>query len=113
MTIALLVQMGMAWLLQDELSFVKLAIKASIFQVFWNLTGPFIMGAIASSDTAGKVAVLIPAAQTAGFFLGPTIAVQFMTPDSFVAANLTTIVCCGIALLIFVPLAARLKAAGH
>ena len=112
-TVALVVQIVMAWLLQGELSFVELAIKASIFQVFWNLTGPFIMGAIAASDTAGKVAVLIPAAQTAGFFLGPTIAVQFMSPGSFSAANLTTVVCCGIALLMFVPLAARLRAAGH
>jgi hypothetical protein len=41
------------------------------------------------------------------------IAVAFMTEGSFVAANYTTIVCCLIALVLFVPLAARLKAAGH
>lgn len=112
-TIALLVQMVMAWLLQDQMSWIELAIKASIFQVFWNLTGPFIMGAIAVSDTTGKVAVLIPAAQTAGFSIGPLIAVAFMTEGSFLAANVTTIVCCAIALLIFLPLAGRLRAAGY
>lgn len=112
-TIALLVQMGMAWLLQDEMSWVELAVKASIFQIFWNMTGPFIMGAIAASDARGKVVVLIPAAQTAGFAIGPLIAVAFMTEGSFVAANLTTMVCCAIALAIFIPLSGRLKAAGH
>jgi hypothetical protein len=71
------------------------------------------MGAIASSDTGGKVSVLIPAAQTAGFSIGPMIAVAFMTEGSLIAANYTTIICCIIALVIFIPLAAKLKAAGH
>ena len=112
-TVALLIQIIMAWFLQGQMSWVELAIKASIFQIFWNMTGPFIMGAIASADTGGKVSVLIPAAQTAGFSIGPMIAVAFMTEGSFIAANYTTIISCAIALVIFVPLAIRLKAAGH
>jgi NAD(P)-dependent dehydrogenase (short-subunit alcohol dehydrogenase family) len=111
-TIALLGQMGVAWFIGGEMSWVDLAIKASIFQVFWNMTGPFLMGAIAASDTRGKVAVLIPAAQTSGFFIGPAIAGQFMGEMGLSAANLTAIVCCGIAVAIFIPLSARLKAAG-
>ncbi len=112
-TIALLVQMIFAWLLQGEITFIELVIKASIFQVFWNMTGPFMMGAISASDTGGKVAVLIPAAQTSGFFIGPTIAGQFMADAGLSAANWTAVVCCGVALLIFIPLSARLKAAGR
>jgi DHA1 family inner membrane transport protein len=112
-TIALLVQAGMAWFLQGEMNWLEMAIKASIFQIFWNMTGPFIMGAIASSDTSGKVSVLIPAAQTAGFSIGPVIALEFMTDGSLLAANVTTIVCCLIALVLFIPLSARLKAAGY
>ena len=111
-SVALLVQIVMAWFLQGQMSWVELAIKASIFQVFWNMTGPFLMGAIASTDKTGKVAVLIPAAQTAGFAVGPMIAVAFMTEGSFSAANYTTMICCAIALVIFVPLALRMKAAG-
>ncbi len=111
-TIALLVQLAVAWLLQGEITFVELVIKASIFQVFWNLTGPFFMGAISASDTSGKVAVLIPAAQTSGFFVGPTIAGMFMADAGLAAANWTAVVCCAIALIIFIPLSARLKAAG-
>jgi len=112
-TIALLGQMLVAWFIQGEMSWVELAIKASVFQVFWNMTGPFLMGAIAASDVGGKVAVLIPAAQTSGFFIGPSIAGAFMAERGLAAANLTAIACCGIALLIFIPLAARLRAAGH
>lgn len=112
-TIALLGQIAVAWFIKGELSWVELAIKASIFQVFWNMTGPFLMGAVAASDTGGKVAVLIPAAQTSGFFVGPAIAAQFMDSAGLSAANYTAIACCGIALAIFIPLNARLKAAGH
>ncbi len=112
-TVALLGQMAVAWFISGELSWVELAIKASIFQVCWNLTGPFLMGAIAASDVGGKVAVLIPAAQTSGFFIGPTIALQFIDQVGLSAANLTAIACCAIALAIFIPLSARLKAAGH
>ncbi|NND54803.1 MAG: hypothetical protein HKN56_07520 [Gammaproteobacteria bacterium] len=110
-TIALLAQIAVAWFIQGEITFWELVIKASIFQVFWNLTGPFLMGAIAASDTRGKVAVLIPAAQTSGFFVGPAIAAGFMDSAGLSAANLTAIVCCAIALAIFIPLAAKLKAA--
>ncbi len=111
-TIALLGQMAVVWFIQGEMSWLELVIKASIFQVFWNMTGPFLMGAIAASDTRGKVAVLIPAAQTSGFFIGPAIAGQFMAEAGLSAVNLTAIICCGIALAIFIPLSARLKAAG-
>jgi predicted MFS family arabinose efflux permease len=112
-TIALLMQMLMAWLLQGEMSWVEMAIKASIFQVFWNMTGPFFMGAIAASDTGGRVSVLIPAAQTSGFFIGPAVVGMFLESTGLAAVNYITIAFCAASLIIFIPLAARLKAAGH
>jgi predicted MFS family arabinose efflux permease len=112
-TIALLAQMVMAWLLQGEMNFAEMVIKASIFQIFWNMTGPFYMGAIAASDTGGKVSVLIPAAQTSGFFIGPAVVGMFLESYGLVAVNYITIGFCAVSLVIFIPLAARLKAAGH
>jgi len=112
-TIALLMQMAMAWLLQGEMNWIEMAIKASIFQVFWNLTGPFFMGAIAASDSGGKISVLIPAAQTSGFFIGPAVAGQFLESSGLVAVNYVTIAFCLASLLIFIPLSAKLKAAGY
>jgi predicted MFS family arabinose efflux permease len=112
-TIALLVQMVMAWLLQGEMNFYEMVIKASIFQIFWNMTGPFYMGAIAASDTGGKVSVLIPAAQTSGFFIGPAVVGMFLESNGLVAVNYITIGFCAVSLVLFIPLAAKLKAAGH
>lgn len=112
-SVALLMQIVMIWLLQGQMAWAEFAIKASIFQIFWNMTGPFIMGAIASSDTSGKLSVLIPASQTSGFFIGPTIAGAFMASDSLAPATFVGMACCAIALVIFVPLAMRLKAAGR
>ncbi len=112
-TIALLMQMAMAWLLQGEMNWIEMAIKASVFQVFWNMTGPFFMGAIAASDSGGKISVLIPAAQTSGFFIGPAVVGLFLESVGLVAVNYVTIAFCLASLLIFVPLSAKLKAAGY
>ena len=108
-TFALVVQAVAIWLLQGELSFVRFAAVASVFQIFWNMTGPFLMGTIAISDRTGKVAVLIPAAQLAGFALGPAVAAPFLTGESLVPANVVGVVCCVLAILIFVPVALRLR----
>jgi predicted MFS family arabinose efflux permease len=111
-TVALLAQMAMAWLLQGEMSWVEMAIKASVFQIFWNMTGPFFMGAIAASDSGGRISVLIPAAQTSGFFIGPAVVGMFLDSWGLAAVNYVTIAFCLLSLVIFVPLSARLKAAG-
>ncbi|MEC9375608.1 MAG: hypothetical protein VYA80_04465 [Pseudomonadota bacterium] len=108
---ALVMQMAMIFLLKGDMSWGEFALKASIFQIFWNLTGPFIMGSIAASDTTGKISVLIPAAQTTGFFVGPAIAASLLSADSLFPANIFAIVCCAISLLIFIPLSAKIKSA--
>lgn len=112
-TIALLLQMAMAWLLQGEMNWVEMAVKASVFQIFWNLTGPFFMGAITASDTSGRISVLIPAAQTSGFFIGPAIVGVFLESQGLVAVNYVTVAFCLLSLAIFIPLSAKLKAAGY
>ncbi|MBS94711.1 MAG: hypothetical protein CL799_09765 [Chromatiales bacterium] len=112
-TIALVMQIIMAWFLQGEMNLAEMAIKASIFQVFWNMTGPFLMGGIAASDSGGRVSVLMPAAQTSGFFIGPAVVGIFLEGTGLVAVTYTTIAFCAVALVIFIPLSARLKAAGY
>ena len=110
-TIALVVQMIMISLLTGDMSFLRFAATAAIFQVFWNLTGPYILATIASSDASGRAAVLIPAAQTGGFFLGPYIAAQLVTETNLFPANVVGIGGCLIALLLFVPLVMRINRA--
>jgi hypothetical protein len=72
-TVALAVQLVMVLLLRGEMSWLQFAATVAIFQVFWNMTGPYMMGTVALNDATGKVSVLIPTAQIGGFFLGPTI----------------------------------------
>ncbi len=112
-TIALLVQIAMAWLLQGEMNWIEMAVKASVFQIFWNMTGPFFMGAITASDSGGKISVLIPAAQTSGFFIGPAVVGMFLERNGLTAVNDVAIAFFITSLVIFVPLSARLKAAGY
>jgi predicted MFS family arabinose efflux permease len=112
-TIALVMQIIMAWLLQGEMNWIEMALKASVFQFFWNMTGPFFMGAIVASDTGGKISVLIPAAQTSGFFIGPAVVNIFLESVGLAAVNYVTITFCLLSLVIFVPLSAKLKAAGY
>ncbi len=108
-TVALLVQVVMIFLLQGQMSFLQFAVTAAIFQIFWNLTGPYLMGTIALSDNTGKVSLLIPTAQIGGFFLGPVIAGQFLTGQGFGPANTVAIICCLAALALFIPTALRLN----
>lgn len=107
-TIALLVQVLMISLLRGEMVWLQFLVTVATFQIFWNLNGPYVMGTIALADTSGRASVLIPAAQIGGFFLGPVIVGQFLDGTGYTAANTVAIVCCLLALVIFVPVALRL-----
>jgi len=109
-TIALLVQVAMLTLLRGEMVWLQFLLTAATFQIFWNMIGPYLMGTIAMSDTSGRAAVLIPAAQIGGFFVGPVIAGLFLTPGAgYWPANVVAIVCLLLALAIFIPIALRLN----
>lgn len=109
-TVALLVQVVMIALLQGQMDFLQFAVTAAVFQIFWNMTGPYLMGTIALSDNTGKVSLLIPTAQIGGFFLGPVIAGPFLTAGAgFGPANTLAIICCLMALALFIPTARRLN----
>jgi predicted MFS family arabinose efflux permease len=108
-TVGLLVQVAMISLLRGEMSFLQFAVTAAVFQAFWNLTGPYIMGTIAMSDVTGRVSLLIPTAQIGGFFLGPVIAGALLTEGGgYGPANNVAVACCLLALVVFVPVARRL-----
>jgi len=99
---ALAAQMAAILLLQGDMGFVRFAVTAAVFQSFWNFTGPYLMGAVAAGDPTGRISVLIPAAQTGGFALGPFLAGQLMSEDSMLAANYVGVAGCGLALALFV-----------
>ena len=108
-SIALLVQMGAILLLQGEMTFIRFTATCAIFQTFWNFTGPYLMGMVATSDTTGRISVLIPVVQTGGFAIGPAIAGTLIAGSGLVAANYVGVVGIVVALAIFVPTVLRLK----
>lgn len=108
---ALAVQVGAILLLQGEMSWTRFALTASVFHFFWNFTGPYLMGTVAGNDATGRIAVLMPAAQTGGFAIGTAIAGSQMAADSWTAANLVGAAGCTIALVMFVPIALRMRTA--
>jgi len=105
--VALFVQMVMIYLLQGEMSWWQFAATAAVFQIFWNITGPFLMGAVAMNDPSGRISVMIPAAQIGGLFLGVAVTGQLIAEQGLGAANQVAIVCCIAALLIFAPIALK------
>jgi predicted MFS family arabinose efflux permease len=107
--IALLMQAAMASLLHGSMSWLQFVAIAATFQIFWNMTGPYLMGTVALSDATGKVSLLIPTAQIGGFFLGPLIVSWFLTEGSYRAVNYVGTACILLALALFIPAAVRLK----
>ncbi len=116
-TVALLVQLAAVLMLRGEMPWLQFTITAATFQAFWNLTGPYMMGTIALNDTTGKVSLLIPTAQIGGFFLGPAIVSAFIEDSGLIAVNAVSATCIVLALVLFIPVASRVKAirgaAGH
>lgn len=116
-TVALAVQLAMVLILRGEMPWLQFAATVATFQVFWNLTGPYMMGAVALNDATGKVSVLIPTAQIGGFFLGPTVVGLFMKEGGLTTVNTVSATCILLALVLFIPVARRVSGikgrAGH
>lgn len=109
--IALAAQIGGIWLLQGDMVWLRFAVTASVFHFFWNFTGPYLMGTVASNDSTGRFAVLIPAAQFGGFAVGNALAGKLIADSGLVAANLVGATGCAVALVMFVPIALRMRRA--
>lgn len=108
-TIALAVQFAMVLLLRGEMPWLQFALTAATFQVFWNMTGPYMMGTVALNDATGKVSLLIPTAQIGGFFLGPAIVSLFIGQSGLTAVNMVSATCILLALVLFIPVARRVR----
>jgi len=106
--VALGAQIVAIMLLQGEMSWIQFAMIAGFFHFFWNFTGPYMMGAVASSDQTGRISVLMPAAQTGGFAIGTALAGNMMTGGVLTPANYVAAAGCLAALLVFVPVALKL-----
>ena len=63
------------------------AVWGCVYNFFWNMTHPFLLGSMASFDRRGRVVVLAVAAQMTGLALGPAIGAFVIAPGQFASVN--------------------------
>ena len=67
--------------------FAAFAITVCIYNFFWNLTHPFLLGAMASFDRHGRVVVYAVAMQMLGLAIGPYLAASIITEGVYLNVN--------------------------
>jgi predicted MFS family arabinose efflux permease len=105
---ALALQIVSCLLLATRSDWASYLIAAALFNFCWNLTLPYLMGAIAAADFSGRFMVLIPAAQTGGYAIGPMLVGLFMTQDNYQIAASISMGVFFLCLLMVVPLLRKL-----
>lgn len=76
------------WFLVGDFRFLVFALAVSIYNFAWNLTHPFLLGAMASFDRRGRVVVYAVAMQMAGLAIGPGLAAMVIEPGRYLNVNL-------------------------
>lgn len=107
---ALLLQMATCFVLATRSDWYSYLMAVALFNFCWNLTLPYIMGAIAEADLSGRFMVLIPAAQTGGYAIGPMMVGLIMAGDDYQAAAWTSMGFFLLCLLLVVPLLRKVSA---
>lgn len=108
---ALSLEIVTCFLLATRNDWYSYLLAIALFNFCWNLTLPYLMGAIAASDVSGRFMVLIPAAQTGGYALGPLLVGLIMVGDSYQTAAWISMCVFFLCLLMVVPLLRKIPAA--
>ncbi|MGI9292601.1 MAG: MFS transporter [Pseudomonadales bacterium] len=90
-------------LLANGINAATYMIAILFYSICWNLWLPFQMGVVASVDTTGRFAVLIPFFQSLGIAAGPALAAQFLTGDSYLPVPVIGVVFAVVSLVLFIP----------
>ena len=83
---ALTLQIITCLILATRSDWYSYLLAIALFNFCWNLTLPYMMGAIAAADVSGRFMVLIPAAQAGGYALGPTLVGLIMVGEGYQTA---------------------------
>ena len=108
---ALSLEIVTCFLLATKTDWYSYLLAIALFNFCWNLTLPYLMGAIAASDVSGRFMVLIPAAQTGGYALGPLLVGLIMVGDSYQTAAWISMGAFFLCLLMVMPLLRKIPAA--
>lgn len=75
------------YFLVGTFSFVVYATAVGIYNFLWNMTHPFLLGAMASFDRRGRVVVYAVAFQMVGLAVGPGLAASVIGDGDYVNVN--------------------------
>ena len=75
------------WFLVGRFEFLVFALAVGIYNFFWNMTHPFLLGAMASFDRRGRVVVHAVAMQMIGLAIGPFLAASVISAGDFINVN--------------------------
>lgn len=67
--------------------YASFAFWVCLYNFFWNMTHPYLLGSMASFDRRGRVVVLAVAAQMLGLAIGPAVGATVITPGQFASIN--------------------------
>ena len=75
------------WFLIGRFEFLVFAMAVGVYNFFWNMTHPFLLGAMASFDRRGRVVVHAVAMQMIGLAVGPFLAASVISEGNFINVN--------------------------
>jgi MFS family permease len=87
LTIGILGGVGCLYFLVGRFEFVVFAIAVGVYNFLWNMTHPFLLGAMASFDRRGRVVVYAVAMQMLGLAIGPYLAASVISEGDYINVN--------------------------
>ena len=75
------------YFLVGSFSFLVFALAVGVYNFLWNLTHPFLLGAMASFDRHGRVVVYAVAMQMVGLAVGPYLAASIISEGVYINVN--------------------------
>ncbi|MGI9204577.1 MAG: MFS transporter [Woeseiaceae bacterium] len=75
------------YFLVGTFEFLVFAIAVGVYNFFWNMSHPFLLGAMASFDRRGRVVVYAVAMQMVGLAIGPFLAASVISEGEYLRVN--------------------------
>lgn len=75
------------YFLVGTFEFLVFAIAVGVYNFFWNMSHPFLLGAMASFDRRGRVVVYAVAMQMVGLAIGPFLAASVISDGEYLRVN--------------------------
>jgi predicted MFS family arabinose efflux permease len=83
--------------------YLPFAFWVCLYNFFWNMTHPYLLGSMASFDRRGRVVVLAVAAQMLGLAIGPAVGATVIAPGQYASVNYIAIAMFALSWLCILP----------